>query len=400
MTTKNGTTSTILIAYLTFGGLGLSAGLLGVAWPFMQTQFGLALDAVNVLLLVQTITYTLASFLIGRIMARLGSGLSLLIGMVVAALCLVGISLSQAWVFVVAFGLISGFGSGIVDAGLNLYVTAHHSARVMNWLHACFGVGITVGPLIMTYCVLNWKWQYGYAITGVVLLLISVLLIATRNSWRNEGFQNAEQKPVQRARISQTLRLPEMWFSLITFLSYVGLEIGIGQWAYTLLTQSRGVAAEVAGPWVSIYWGVFTGGRILFGLISTRFEPTRLLRWCFLAILGGAVLFAWNPLPVVGFFGLILVGFAEAPIFAMLMTATPQRVGLEHAENGVSLQMTCVGLGGAVLPGLIGTIGKNFGQETMTLIFVALAVVEIICFELSARAQTQQSSAVLTRQQP
>jgi len=388
MTSKNAGTRTILIAFLTFVGLGLSSGLLGVAWPYMQDEFNLALDAVSVLLLVHTITYTLASFVIGRIMARLGSGLSLAGGALLMALCMFAIALSSTWLLVVVFGLIVGFGSGIIDAGLNMYVTTYHSARDMNWLHASFGVGITIGPLIMTYCALNLKWQIGYAIVGSVLLIILMLLLVTRHLWRNEGFQSEDDQPVRRASFSQSLRLPVLWFSMITFLAYVSLEIGIGQWAYTLLTQSRGIGPEVAGPWVSIYWGVFTGGRIFFGFIANRFDAPRLLRWCLLAAVVGTFMFAWNPLPVIGSIGLIIVGFAEAPIFAMLMTTTPQRVGLEHAENGVSLQMVCVGLGAAILPGLIGTIGKNFGLETMTMTFAAMAVIAFVSHEMARLART------------
>lgn len=175
---------------------------------------------------------------------------------------------------------------------------------------------------------------------------------------------------------------------MITFLTYVSVELGIGQWAYTLLTQSRGIAPEAAGTWVSIYWGVFTGGRVFFGFIANRLDSTRLLRWCLLAVVVGAFMLAWNPLPIIGSIGLIVIGFAEAPIFAMLMTTTPQRVGLEHAENGVSLQMVCVGAGSAILPGLIGTVGKNFGLETMTLSFVAVAVIAFVFHELAHLAYT------------
>lgn len=388
MTSKNAGTWTTVIAFLAFVGLGLSAGLLGVAWPFMQEEFNLALDAVTVLLLVQTITYTLASFFIGRTMARFGSGMSLVGGMLIMTLCYFGIALSSAWILVVVFGLIAGLGSGIIDAGLNMYVTAYHSARDMNWLHASFGVGITIGPLIMTYCVLHLKWQIGYAITGGVLMIILVLLIVTRRLWRNEGFQSAENKPVRRASFSQSLRLPVLWFSMITFLAYVGMEIGIGQWAYTLLTESRGITPEVAGPWVSIYWGVFTGGRIFFGFIANRFDETRLLRGCLLAVIVGAFMFAWNPLPIIGSIGLIIIGFAEAPVFPILMTTTPQRVGIEHAENGVSLQMSFVGAGSAILPGLIGTIGKNFGLETMAATFAVMAVITFVFHELARLGHT------------
>src|SRR5579859_6008631 len=383
MTSKNAETRTILIAFLSFIGLGLTAGLLGVAWPFIQKDFELALDAVTVLLLVQTVAYALASFGIGRIMARFGSGTSLAGGMLIMALCSFAIALSSAWVLVVVFGLVAGFGSGIIDAGLNMYVTTYHSARTMNWLHASFGIGITLGPLIMTYCVVHLKWQVGYAITGSVLILIFALLMVTRHLWRNEGFQSAENKPVQRASFSESLRLPVIWLTMIMILAYVGMEFSVGQWSYTLLTQSRGIAPEVAGPWVSVYWGVYTGGRIFFGFLANRFDPTRFLRWCFLGVIAGTILFAWNPLPIFGSLGLIIIGFAEAPIFPMLMTTTPQRVGLENAENAVSLQMGFVGVGSAILPGLIGTIGKNFGLETMTLTFAVMAVFAFVFHELA-----------------
>jgi fucose permease len=293
------------------------------------------------------------------------------------------IAASATWVLIVAFGLIAGFGSGVIDAGLNLYVTTYHSAREMNWLHASFGIGITLGPLLMTYCALQLKWQIGYAITGAVLVVILALLIVNRHLWRNEGFQSAENTPVRRAGFSQSLRLPVLWFSMITFLAYVAMEIGIGQWAYTLLTQARGIAPEIAGLWVSIYWGVFTGGRILFGFVANRLDATRLLRGCLLGAVVGTFMFAWNPLPIIGSIGLIVVGFAEAPIFAMLMMTTPQRVGLEHAENGVALQMASVGLGSAILPGLIGTIGMHFGLETMTATFTAVAIVAFVFHELA-----------------
>lgn len=388
--TKNAGTQTILLAFLTFVGLGLSAGLLGVAWPYMQEEFNLALDTVTVLLLVQTIAYTLASFIIGRIMARLGSGVTLVGGTLILALCMFAIASSSTWLLVVLFGLIGGFGSGIMDAGLNMYVTTYHTARDMNWLHASFGIGITFGPLLMTFCALNLTWQIGYAVTGGVLLIILLLLIVTRHLWRNEGFQSEENTPVRRASFRESLRLPVLWFSMIIFLAYVGVELGIGQWAYTLLTQSRNIAPDDAGTWVSIYWGIFTGGRIFFGFIANRFNPTHLLRWCLLGMVVGAFMLAWNPSPIIGSMGLIIVGFAEAPIFAMLMTTTPQRFGLEHAENGVSLQMVCVGIGSAILPGLIGTIGKNFGLETMTLTFVVLSIVSLVAHELAHLARADR----------
>ena len=391
MTIGNVQRRTVIVAFLAFIGIGMSAGLLGLAWPSIREEFHLRLDAVNILLLFSTVTYTVASFYIGRLMARFGTGTTLLAGAIILSLCLFGIAASSTWALVIAFSTISGLGTGIIDAGLNMYVATYHSARQMSWLHASFGIGITIGPLIMTF-VLQQKleWKLGYAVVGATLIIIILLIAMTRHVWRSEGLQTSENKPVRRASFAETFRVPVVWFSMATYFVYVGLEIGIGQWAYTLLTESRGVAPEIAGPMVSVYWGAFTVGRIVFGIIANRFRIERLLRNCMLAIIVGVVLFWWNPVQIVGFIGLVIIGVAQAPVFPLLMSDTAQRVGAEYAENGISMQMAAVGISSAILPGLIGTIGATFGLEAMAATFAIMAVIVFAFHELTILSRAKE----------
>lgn len=385
---------TVAVAFVTFVGLGLTGGLLGLAWPSMQKEFGLPLDAVGILYLVQTGAYTLASFSIGRLMSRWGSGTILLAGVVCMAVCMFGVALAATWVAIIALMLLFGLGSGVVDAGLNLYLATYHSARQMSWLHACFGIGITVGPLIMTWVLArSLQWQTGYGVVGIALVVIVLIMAATRGQWRTEGFQTAGHRPVRRAGFGETLRVPVVWFSMATFVVYVGSEIGIGQWAYLILTESRGMAPGLAGPWVSAYWGAFTGGRILFGIVANRFEIKRVLRFCMVGMVAGTLLFWWNPATAVSVIGLMVVGFAQAPVFPTLMSDTAPRVGVEHAENTISLQMGAVGIGTAVLPGLLGAVGNVYGLEVMAASFVLLAVWVLIFHEMSRLGGMAQASA-------
>jgi fucose permease len=388
---KNAWTRPVIIGFLAFIGLGLTAGLLGVAWPSIREQFHLVDSDTGVLFLFQTLTYSLASFYIGRMMARFTSGVTLLAGTIIMVVCLFAVAVSSTWIMVVLFLMIFGFGNGMVDAGLNMYIATYHTAQQMNFLHACFGIGITIGPLIMTL-VLQQKlgWQAGYAIVGAILISVVLMLLFTRRVWRSEGFASADKTPVQRASFAGSLRVPAVWFGMATFLAYVGLEIGIGQWAYTLLTESRGVPTEIAGPLVSLYWGTFTVGRILWGFIANRFDIEKVLRYCMLGALAGTILLWWNVIPEVGYLGLMVAGFAQAPVFPMLMAGTEHRVGSQHAENTISMQMSAVGIGTAFLPGLIGAIGKNFGLETMAATFVVMGVIVVIFHEMTLLRRTEQ----------
>src|SRR4051794_14084145 len=126
MTAKNAWTGPVIIAFLTFIGLGLTGGLLGVAWPSIREQFHLLERDSGILFLVQTLAYSLASFYIGRLMARFTSGTTLLAGVVIMVLCMFAVTAAASWMMVVLFLMIFGFGSGMVDAGLNLYIATYH----------------------------------------------------------------------------------------------------------------------------------------------------------------------------------------------------------------------------------------------------------------------------------
>ena len=201
---------------------------------------------------------------------------------------------------------------------------------------------------------------------------------------RAEGaLARSERRPVGRVGFSETLRVPAAWLSMAIFVFYVGSEIGIGQWAFVLLTESRSLAPGIAGPWVSAYWGAFTGGRILFGVVADRLITGRGLRLCTMGMVASAFLFWWNPVSAIGLIGMVLAGFAQGPVFPLLMSDTAARVGVEHAENTIGLQMGAVGIGTAILPGLIGTLGNRLGLEAMAAGFVILAVLVFGLHELT-----------------
>ena len=46
--------------------------------------------------------------------------------------------------------MIARLGAGAIDARLNTYVAAHFGEGLMQGLHASWGGGVTLGPLLMT----------------------------------------------------------------------------------------------------------------------------------------------------------------------------------------------------------------------------------------------------------
>ena len=124
----------VLIAYLSFVVLGIPGAMLGVAWtsdqwPSIQKTFALGLDAVGALFVTTTIGYSLASFLGGRLFGRFNASSLFLVGALISGMAFLAYAFVPAWWLIVVCGLLAGFGSGILDSGMNIYFAAVFNAR-------------------------------------------------------------------------------------------------------------------------------------------------------------------------------------------------------------------------------------------------------------------------------
>ena len=178
-----------VLAALAFVSLGLPDGLLGVAWPSIRASFGLELDALGALLVAATTGYVASSFSSGHLLGRINLGTVLAVSCGLTATALLGYASASAWLVVLALGAVLGLGSGAIDAALNTYVATHHGPRMLNWLHACFGVGAASGPLVMTAVLESGStWRRGYAIVGLAQLALAGCFVVTFRSWpRSDG---------------------------------------------------------------------------------------------------------------------------------------------------------------------------------------------------------------------
>ncbi|MFF3866525.1 MFS transporter [Micromonospora sp. NPDC001898] len=384
--------SLLLLAYLAFVSLGLPDGLIGVGWPSIRADFDVPTEAVGLVLTAGTMGYLTSSVLAGFTLARLGVGRLLAGSTLLASLALTGYATSPALAVMTACALVLGLGSGAIDSGLNAYAAGAFGPRHMNWMHAFFGLGVAIGPLIMTGALavgLSWRW--GYGLVAAAQLALAVAFALTVRAWRDRsaagaggpgspdpGPQEAAAVPV---RVRETLRLPAVWLGSLAFTVYVAIEAAAGLWAFLLLTEGRGMTAGVAGVCVSGYWGSLFVGRVVQGIGSERLGAAKVLRGSLLGMAVGAALIALPAPAWVAVAGLLVLGFAAAPVFPLLMLTTAERVGAAHADRTVGVQIAAAGLGGALVPTGIGVLVGNTSVQALG---PALTVLAVALFALVA----------------
>lgn len=384
MTPRRRHLALVSLAFVAFVSLGLPDGVLGVAWPSVRHGFGLPVSRLGLLLVCGTAGYLTASLSSGPVTARWGVGRMLVGSTATAAVGLGVLALAPSWWWLLPGMVLGGLGGGGIDAGLNAFASERFSARAMSWLHACYGVGATLGPLLMTaVLVLGQAWQWGYAVLAVGMAVLACFFALTVRLWDGHAADAHASAPA-RAPLRSTVRLPLAWVHAGVFWLYCGLEVCAGQLVYTLLTEGRGVRPEVAGPVVAGYWAALTLGRIVFGQLAKWWSRDAILRVGTLAAPVAVVLVWADVSDFASFGGLWLLGFGLAPIFPMMVSATPARLGRAHGPNAVGMQMAAASLGVAVLPGVGAVLMRRLGLEAVGGYMLALSVGVLVLQEGAA----------------
>lgn len=388
----------ILIAYLIFIAIGLANGLLNIAWTFIQPTFGVALDSLGTLLSAAMLGGLIAAFLSGSLINRFSIATVLVAGVVIAGLGMFGYAIAPVWIALLIAAFIASIGKGTIDAGLNIFVASNYSASQMNWLHACWGIGLTIAPALVTFLVLDLAagWQLGYVIMGGIILLLCLSILMTLPLWKLKKTKRGKSKEIERkAPLLATLQRPIVLIGLLYFFLYGGIEIGTGQLANTLFVEARDIPQEISSAWVSAYWGSFTIGRMLMGLLALRMGNRSLLNISFALTVVGALLLFANVADMTSFFGLLALGFGLSAQFPIMILQTPDRVGVEHASNAIGFQVGCAGLGGAALSGLAGIFAENVAIELISFFIFLGALFALITFRLMIRWERRHAVASL-----
>ena len=371
----------VVLSYLAFVSLGLPDGLLGVGWPSIRADFGRPVEALGALVAMFTGGYLVSSFFSGALLRMFSLGTVLAVATAIASAALFGFAAAPSYALISVAAVAAGAGGGAIDGGLNAFGAQAFTARVLNWLHAFWGLGAALGPVIVTAVLardLDWRWAYG--IVGTAQAALALTFWLTRGRWGR--LADAEPPAPQ----WETLGVPRVWLGIFVFFLYTGCELAVAQWSYSVMTLARDVPEAVAGTVVAGYWASLTAGRVAFGLIADRVPLVPALRLATAGAVAGAALFWAGPVPWLTYAGLVLSGVSFAPIFASMVSLTPARVGRRHADSAIGMQIAAAGLGGAVFGGLfVGAVVRAFGLGAVGVTLVGMTLAFALGFALLAR---------------
>jgi len=347
---------------MSFISLGLPDSLLGSAWPVMRTDMALPVSFGGILSFIITGGTIISSLLSDKVIRRFGTGKVTAVSVGMTAFALLGFSVSPGFPWLCVLAVPLGLGAGSVDTALNNFVALHYKASHMSWLHCFWGVGATVGPIIMSFYLRSESgWKMGYRIIGIIQVCLVVVLFASLPLWKLVGGSTkSEDISGDSLKFIDILRINGAKPALLTFFSYCSLESSAGLWGSSYLVLVKGISSETAAKLVSLYYFGITLGRFISGFITMKLSNSSLIRIGEAVIITGLVFLLlpvdWVFIQTVGF---LLIGLGCAPVFPSLIHETPVRFGKDLSQAFIGMQMACAYVGSTLMPPIFGFIAQR-----------------------------------------
>jgi fucose permease len=387
----------LIIIYLSFISLGLPDSLLGSAWPSMYGGLNVPLHYAGYISMIIAGGTVISSIFSEKIIRRFGTGIVTAFSVLMTAVALLGFSFSTGWephplgsAGNSAFALLCfwavplGLGAGSVDAALNNYVALHYKAKHMSWLHCFWGVGASMGPIIMSFFLIHKNsWDLGYRSIGLLQCCLVAVLFITISLWGKNKSQNTNEKniPPKGIKFKELFHIAGVKQILIAFFCYCSLESTTGLWGSSFLVMEKNISPETAARWISLYYIGITFGRFISGFLTMKLNNRQMVRLGQALICCGiiAIILPFSRFLLPGFF---IIGLGCAPIYPSLLHETPRNFGSEKSQAIMGIQMASAYIGTTFMPPLFGQITSYFGFNIFPLFIGGILILNIIMVEL------------------
>ena len=372
----------LLLIYLAFISLGLPDSLLGSAWPVIHQELQVPLSYAGAVTMIISFGPICSSLMSERLTKKLGVNIVTVCSVLLTAIALYGFSTASAFWMLCLWGIPYGLGAGAIDAALNNYVALHYNSRHMSWLHCFWGVGTIISPYIMSYALTTSVWQNGYRMVSFLQMGITVILLVTLPVWkvnRKANEQKAEQAAVIGIRGALKIKgVPQL---LLGFFSYCSLESTLLLWSSSYLVGAKGVTAQKAAAFASLFCIGITAGRFLSGLVTEKLGDYNLIRiGTGILLLGCIAMILPLKTDVAALGGLVVMGLGCAPVYPSIIHATPDNFGAQNSQAIIGIQMASAYVGSTFMPPVFGLIANHISVALMpffVLFFIMLMYIMV-----------------------
>ena len=357
----------LIVIYLIFISLGLPDSFIGSCWPTISEYFKISRDFQGIFSLIVSFFTIASSFLTIKLTKYLKNYgvIAISIGLTISGLIIIGFSDNYYLLLLAAIPL--GFGGGAIDSILNSYVSLHYKAIHLNFLHAFWGIGAFISPLIIGSFIVDPRgFKDADFVLSIIQTTILIITLSTLVLWikvdkiYNIDSRNTTNSENNKENIGffNTFKLRGVIFACITFFSYIAIESLAYSWFTSLCVFGMNIDNDIASKYLSLFYIAISLGRVISGLLSIKIKDKNLIRIGEGILLIGIILLTFKFNFVFMPIALFIIGLGCGPIYPSIVHSTVDKFTSKYSSAVMSIQIGFAYMANISVAPLFGILGN------------------------------------------
>lgn len=367
--------------------IGLATVVLGALLPELLQDYGRSYSSGGQLVFTQFFGFFIGVVIAPKASQRLGYQLTILFGVFCLVVVHGSLLFHPNWYLVMLLAALNGFGFGMTQTAIGTLMleSTNNGAVTMSRLEVAFGIGALLMPIMSSILIIHYSWIWSFAIV-IVFAIINLALWSNKNIRNDHASLVSHQSPtINTENSSKTntfqLNLSKLAFFICFVFLYVGVETSIINFLPSIFVQHFSLNTSDATLSVTYFWIAMVIGRIFSGVIAEKFNYLRFLIGSTLGAIVCLICMAFVQNIIVAFIFVLLIGLFLSGIFAIVIVLA-NHVFKGNTKQTTSILIASGGVGGAVLPLLIGWSMDHL-QTTLTIwVIVVCALLMFLCLHL------------------
>ncbi len=364
----------LVVLYATFVLTGIVNTLLGPVLPVLVSWWALDDGRAGLLFASQFVGSMAGSVLSSVGMTRVGFRRTLVSGVSLMAVGVGALGIGDhaaGMVAIFAFGV----GLGLTIPATNLYVTQAYPesrASALSLMNFAWGVGaVGAPPVVALFQRTNHVRLFLFGVAAALILMAGALC---RIAEPERASEEAGSAPSPGAPSSHAAAA---WvFGALLFL-YVGTETSVGGWVALFAGRLDLISATLSVATPSLFWAALLAGRAAVPIVLRRIPEARVLGASLLLATAGVALLAASRSGTVLAVSIVMAGLGLSTVFPLTFAQFTRDLGPDAVRRAGSV-FVLAGLGGAVLPPLVGFVSTKSGSLSAGLLVPLAGCISIL----------------------
>jgi fucose permease len=350
------------VLFAIFVLFGVSMTVIGATLPRILADFRWSYGTAGAVIAAGAIGYFLSTYAVSKLLGRIGPRAAAAVGTAFVALGLALFAASPSPAANFALYAAIGIGQGFLEIVVNWSaLRMDPSGRALNLMHGAFSIGAVAGPFVVGFLLgggFSWILVYrGMAILFGLILLTTLILPFGLIPKEESGDAGREGMRLATG--------PAYILGFVALFLYVGVEIGISNWASEFFVRVFGSSEATGSFMVSLFWLGLLAGRFGVPLLFSKARQDRVLTALAigLSISSGALAacgFAGTASMPLAVAAIALAGLSCSSIYPIVVALAGRAFPRSQAK-AIGLASAGGGVGSFFFPFLMSRIAQSSG---------------------------------------